>query len=71
MASLEGNPKPGYTVSLFVSKKVEPHSVKEGQYDTREFPGQTVELARVEYRGGELEALLEKAKQAVDLIEEV
>lgn len=51
MASLSGDPKPGYTVSLFISKKTEPHSIKEGQYDTREFPGQTIELARAEFRG--------------------
>lgn len=67
MATLSGDPKPGYTVSLFISKKTEPHSIKDGQYDTREFPGQTIELARAEFRGGELEALLEKAKKAIDL----
>jgi|GEM_PF-4854278 len=65
-------PKAGYTVSLFVSKTVPAHSVKEDRYsEPRSFPAETTELARVTYEGGELEALLEKAKKTVDLVEEV
>ncbi|AVR57221.1 hypothetical protein SEA_CHILIPEPPER_60 [Microbacterium phage ChiliPepper] len=66
----EAKPKAGYTVSLFVSKSTPAYTAKDG-YDTRSFPAETVELARVTYEGGELEALLEKAKKTVDLVEEV
>ncbi|QDH92439.1 hypothetical protein SEA_CELAENA_60 [Microbacterium phage Celaena] len=62
--------KPGYTVSLFVSKTTPAREEKDG-YNTRSFPAETIELARVSYEGGELEALLEKTKKTVDLIEEV
>ena len=71
MAQLAGNPKPGYTISLFVSRKTEAHDVTEGQYDTRTFPADTRELARVELRGEDLEKLLTKARVHMDQIEEV
>ena len=62
-------PDPGYTISLFVSRKVPAHSVKEG-YEKVEFPGETVELGRVELRGSDLQTLLGKTKDHIDLIEE-
>ena len=68
MATLAGSPKPEYTISLFISEKVKAHSVKEGQYDTREFPGKTRELARVELRGEDLAAMLSDTKEHIDLV---
>lgn len=68
MATLEGNPKPSYTISLFVSKVQDAHSVKDGQYDTRTFPKDTRELARIELRGEDLEAMLSDVKEHVGLI---
>ncbi|UGL62030.1 hypothetical protein SEA_SKYLORD_63 [Microbacterium phage Skylord] len=65
---LEGNPEVGYTISLFVSRKQDAHTVKDGSYDTRSFPAETKELARIELRGADLEALLSDAKEHVDLI---
>ncbi|QDP45299.1 hypothetical protein SEA_SHARKBOY_63 [Microbacterium phage Sharkboy] len=62
--------KPGYVVSVFVSKTT-PARVEKSGYDTQSFPAETVELARVVFEGGELEALLEKSKKAIDLVEEV
>ncbi|QOP64299.1 hypothetical protein QDW16_gp05 [Microbacterium phage Quenya] len=62
--------KNGYVVSLFVSKTTPERTEKDG-YNTRSFPAETVELARVTFEGGELEKLLEKAKKSVDLVEEV
>lgn len=62
-------PQAGYTISLFVSRKVPPHTVKDG-YEKTEFPGETVELGRVELRGSDLETLLGKTKDHIDLIEE-
>lgn len=62
-------PAAGYTISLFVSRKTPPYSTTEG-YDKVEFPGETVELGRVELRGTDLETLLSKTKDHIDLIEE-
>jgi hypothetical protein len=68
--ALSGNPKPTYTISLMVSKKVDPHTVKEGQYDTRAFPGETRELARIDLTGEQLNELLDTARTITGLIEE-
>lgn len=65
---LEGNPEVGYTISLIVSRKQDAHTVKDGGYDTRSFPAETKELARIELRGTNLAALLGATKEHVDLI---
>ncbi|QJD49879.1 hypothetical protein QDW19_gp64 [Microbacterium phage AvGardian] len=62
-------PEAGYTISLFVSRKTPPHTKGTG-YEKQEFPGETVELGRVELRGTDLETLLGKTKSHIDLIEE-
>ncbi|UGL61880.1 hypothetical protein SEA_FRANKLIN22_67 [Microbacterium phage Franklin22] len=67
MATAETRPPVGYTISLFVSKTTPEHTVKEG-YENRTFPRDTVELARVELRGSDLEALLSDSKEHIDLI---
>ncbi|WIC89484.1 hypothetical protein SEA_BAJUNIPER_61 [Microbacterium phage BAjuniper] len=69
MASADSKPKPGYTVSLFVSRSTEGYTAKDG-YETRNFPPETKELGRVELAGGDLEKLLTKTKSHIDLIEE-
>ena len=62
-------PPAGYTISLFVSRTTPPHTKGTG-YGKQEFPGETVELGRVELRGTDLETLLGKTKDPIDLIEE-
>jgi len=69
VASADPKPPAGYTISLFVSRTTPEHTVKEG-YENRTFPKDTVELGRVELRGGDLETLLAKTKNHIDLIEE-
>ena len=60
-------PKPGYVVSLFVSKTTPEFKEKDG-YDTRTFPEHTIELARVVLSGEDLEGLLSDAKESADLV---
>ena len=62
-------PVAGYTISLFVSRKTPPHTAGSG-YEKQEFPGETIELGRVELRGSDLGTLLGKTKDHIDLIEE-
>ncbi|AXH47360.1 hypothetical protein SEA_EDEN_65 [Microbacterium phage Eden] len=66
MATAETRPA-GYTISLFISKKTPERKEKVG-YDERTFPAETVELARVELRGSDLEALLSDTKEHIDLV---
>lgn len=71
MGNFQGSNKPGYTVKLSVSKTTPAHTEKDGQYDTRSFSEETVELARFTFQGGELEPLLGTAKDIIDLVQEV
>ena len=68
-------PKPvGYTISLFVSKTSAERTETTGSgynAETRNFPRETIELARVELRGEDLEKLLTKTRVHIDQIEEV
>ncbi|UDG78768.1 hypothetical protein SEA_INDYLU_66 [Microbacterium phage IndyLu] len=69
MADKNQAPPAGYTISLFVSRKTPPHTTGSG-YEKTEFPGETIELGRVEVRGADLETLLGKAVEHLNLIEE-
>lgn len=72
MTQLTGNTKPGYTISLYVSKKQEAYTEAESQLAIRrDFPAQTTELGRVELSGEDLEKLLTKTRVHIDQIEEV
>ena len=61
----------GYTISLFVSKTTPEHTETTSSgyaAQTSTVPRDTVELARIELRGTDLEAMLSDTKEHVDLI---
>lgn len=56
-----------YSIGLYVSQNSAAYTETTG-YEKVEFPGVNRELARVELRGEDLEALLSDTKQHIDLI---